>query len=71
MDEEVLYIEGRRNGYSPNQCGPTMTVGEIVDFLDEEFDPDTKVYISNDRGYTFGNIDMSSFELGQIGEDEE
>ena len=32
-----LYIEGRRNGYSPDQCGHTMTVQELIEYL-EQFD---------------------------------
>ena len=31
-----------------------------------EFDEDTPIYLSNDRGYTFGNIDDLSFELEEI-----
>lgn len=55
-----LCIEGRRNGYSPEQCGETMTVRELIEYL-EQFDDDTKVYLSNDNGYTYGNIDNTSF----------
>lgn len=57
----MLFIEGRRNGYSPDQCGRTMTVGELIEHL-EQFDEGTKVYLSNDGGYTYGNIDYNSFE---------
>lgn len=57
----ALYIEGRREGYAPSQCRKTMTVGELQAFLDN-FDEDTPVYLSNDRGYTFGSITESSFE---------
>lgn len=56
----VLYIEGRRNGYDPDQCGRTMTVSEMIDFL-SQFDGDLPIYLSNDSGYTFGNIDEYSF----------
>ena len=56
-----LYIEGRRNGYSPDQCGRTMTVQELIEFL-EQFDEDTEIFIKNDGGYTYGNIDETSFE---------
>ena len=28
-----VYIEGRRNGYSPEQCGRTMTVGDLIAYL--------------------------------------
>lgn len=56
----VLYIEGRRNGYGPDQCGKTMTVSEMIDFL-SQFDGDLPIYLNNDSGYTFGNIDEDSF----------
>lgn len=55
-----LYIEGRRNGYAPEQCGRTMTVGELIAFL-ENFDEDTELYLNNDNGYTYGSIDEQSF----------
>lgn len=56
----VLYIEGRRNGYGPGQCGRTMTVSEMIDFL-SQFDGDLPIYLNNDSSYTFGNIDEYSF----------
>lgn len=56
----ILYIEGRRNGYDPDQCGKTMTVSELIGFL-REFDGDLPVYLKNDGGYTFGNITEGSF----------
>lgn len=56
----VLYIEGRRNGYYPDQCGETMTVSEMIEFL-SQFDGDLPIYLNNDSGYTFGNIDEYSF----------
>lgn len=60
---EVLYIEGRRNGYGPDQCGKTLTVGELVAFLQENYDEDTPIYLRNDKGYTYGNITEGSFEI--------
>lgn len=48
MTKDILFIEGRRNGYHPSQCGKTMTVGELIRFL------------SNDNGYTYGNITEDS-----------
>jgi hypothetical protein len=63
---KALYIEGRRDGYSPTQIRETMTVGELMAYL-EQFDEDAPVYLINDRGYTFGSITESSFE--EIDED--
>lgn len=56
-----LFIQGRRDGYSPDQCGKTMTVGELIALL-EDYDEDAKVYLSNDNGYTYGRISRNSFE---------
>ena len=50
-----VFIEGRRDGYSPEQCGRTMTVGELIAYL-ENFDEDAKIYLENDGGYTYGYI---------------
>ena len=50
-----VYIDSRRDGYSPSQCHDTMTVGELIDIL-SQYDEDQPVYIRNDNGYTYGNI---------------
>lgn len=65
-----VYIEGRRNGYSPEQCGRTMTVGDLIAYL-EQFEEDAEIYINNDNGYTFGSITESSFEESYDDEEEE
>ena len=53
-----VYIDSRRDGYSPSQCHDTMTVGELIDIL-SQYDEDQPVYIRNDNGYTYGNITIS------------
>ena len=53
--KRIVYIRGNRTGYSPNQCGETMTVGDLIHAL-EDFDMDSPVYLNNDNGYTFGEI---------------
>lgn len=52
---KALFIEGNRNGYSPDQCGRTVTVGELISLL-SDFDEDRLVYLRNDNGYTYGSI---------------
>lgn len=52
---DAIYIEGKRNGYGPDQCGQTLTVGELIEIL-EQFDEDSPVYLRNDNGYTYGSI---------------
>ena len=56
-----LFIEGRREAYGTDQIRRTMTVGEIIDWLGQYSD-DTKVYLNNDGGYTYGSITEESFE---------
>lgn len=52
---EAIYIDTKRNGYGPDQCGRTLTVGELIDIL-AAFDEDAPVFLRNDGGYTYGSI---------------
>lgn len=63
---EYVIIEAERTGYEPEQCGETMTVGELIELL-EGYDEDTPVYLSHDNGYSYGainecNIDCTTVE---------
>ena len=64
----VLFINGKRNGYSPEQCGRTLTVGELIDIL-QGYDEDMKVYLENDNGYTYGSI--TDYDIYEDDDDEE
>jgi len=64
----IITIEGRREGYTPEQITHTMTVGELIDYL-SQFDEDRLVMIDNDNGYTYGSICYDSF--GEIEDKEE
>ena len=64
-----LFINGNRNGYDTEQCGRTMTVCELMAYLDQ-FDDDTPVYLKNDNGYTYGSIREEDFS-DDFEEDEE
>lgn len=55
---ENLYINARRYGYTPQQAGETLTVGELMEIL-RNYDEGTPVYISNDNGYTYGYLEES------------
>lgn len=59
-----------RNGYAPNQCGRTMTVGELIEML-HQFDPEEKVYTGHDNRYTYGSIREYDFETFFEEEDED
>ncbi len=54
MENKVI-IEASRDGYSLDQITDTMTVQELIDIL-SEYDPNSKVYLSHDNGYTYGGI---------------
>lgn len=55
-----LIIEVAREGYATDQIHDTMTVGDLIDEL-EQYDEDTRVYVSHDNGYTFGGIRAADF----------
>lgn len=56
-----LILNTSRDGYGTDQIAYTMTVGELIAFL-EDFDPETPVYTGHDNGYTYGPIKEWSFE---------
>ena len=58
---KAVFIEGRRDGYTPSQCYETLTVGELIEVL-EGYNKDMKVYLINDNGYTYGSISYDSIE---------
>lgn len=63
---KALYIEGRRNGYTPEQCGNTLTIKELIETLEclaSEYGESLPVYICNDGGYTYGNIRDYTIEV--------
>jgi len=64
--KEILIMDTRRNGYSPDQCNKTITVGELIEIL-SEYDEDTEIYTSHDKGYTYGNITSRDFETMDTG----
>jgi hypothetical protein len=69
---DALFIEGKRNGYGIDQCGRTLTVGELIEVL-SRYDEDTPVYLRNDNGYTYGSLterDINTAEDLGIDEDE-
>lgn len=49
------YIETSATGYTPEQCGTTITVSDLIGIL-EDLEPDGRIYLRNDNGGTFGRI---------------
>lgn len=60
-EEEEVIIAARREGYSTDQVFRTMTVSELIEYL-EQFNGDAKVYLSHDNGYTYGGITKECFK---------
>ena len=72
MSKQVLIIEAKREGYSIEQAEnerEAITVGELMQML-EDFDEDTKVYISNDNSYTYGSVTEYRIHEDWVDEDE-
>ena len=67
MNEAVIF-NNFKSGYAPEQINQTMTVGELIDFLSENYDEETPIYISNDNGYTYGGITAGQFEIEDLDE---
>lgn len=56
-----VFVNAGRTGYAPEQIRKTMTVGELIAYL-EMFDEDAPVYLKHDNGYTYGGITEKDFE---------
>lgn len=46
-----------------------MTVGELIEMLQEYYNEETEIYLSHDNGYTFGSINETDFEDLEIEEE--
>ena len=65
-----ITLETKREGYSPDQCGSTMTVGELIQYL-SQFDESSKIYFWNDNGYTYGSLKNYQVQVDYEEEDED
>lgn len=65
---KALIMEANRTGYGKDQIRATMTVGDLIAFL-EEYDEDTLIYTSQDNGYTYGGILYENFREEEIEEE--
>ena len=63
--KDILIINTKREGYGVDQIQKTMTVAELISFL-ESYEEETPIYLSFDNGYTYGGITEY-----QISEDEQ
>ena len=67
-----VIINAKREGYGTDQVRSTMTVGELIELL-EECDPEAQVFIGNDRKdygwYTYGGV--TRYDVEEEEEEEE
>ena len=61
MKKTYLCINTARSCYALSQMGSTLSVGELIELL-QEYDDDTPVAFKNDDGYTYGEIYGGSLE---------
>ena len=59
MAKEVI-IRSHRDGYSISQVESTMTIGQLMSYL-ERFPSDAKLYVSHDGGYMFSGVREDDF----------
>lgn len=69
----AIIINANREGYGTDQIRRTLTVSELIEILCG-YDPDSPVYIGNDRReygwYTYGGITENDIEEKDEQEDE-
>jgi hypothetical protein len=65
---QYLRIEAERQVYAPTDVRRTMTVGELISFL-QDFPEDMPVILSHDNGYTFGGINYENLIDGEYADE--
>lgn len=68
--ERVIIEAFGGEGYSFSQIQSTMTVGELIQLL-QEYDEDAKIYLSYDNRYTVSGLNSSMIGSEKADEDEE
>jgi len=68
---KALVFEARRDGYGIDQIADhAMTVAELKEILDD-YNDDTLIVMSHDRGYTYGSINVYDSYEAQESDDGE
>lgn len=68
MRKEIL-LEATRNGYSTYGCGDTLTIGQLIELL-QQYDKDTLVYFSHDYGNSYGSLSFETIWEAEESDDE-
>ena len=72
MKTNYVILKATRTMYSPDQCNvkSTMTIGQLKELLENQYDDELPIFFSNDNGYTYGIITEDSIEEVEADEDE-
>ena len=67
---KTILIDADRTAYAPSDIRNTMTLGELIEWLEsvrdcEEIDEGTPIYLRHDRGNTYGGITKECFSGGK------
>lgn len=65
----TIIISANREAYGKDEV-KTMTVAEIIEAL-QEFDPEDRVILSHDGGYTYGGFHKCHYDYEYDDEEEE
>lgn len=68
--KDILMIHADNTGYDINQIKETMTVGELIKFLEDNYDEDKQIYMSFDNGFTYGGITEDKIHMAEAKENE-
>lgn len=71
MNNKRVIVSTCREAYSSDDIKNTMSVQDLIDFLNENYYGDEKIYLSFDNGYTYGSLQERSFLNDEELNDEE
>lgn len=72
MENLIAILQTTRTHYTAEDAAiRTLTVGEVIRALEENFDEDMPLVFSNDNGYTYGTISTVLFDTEEIDTEEE
>jgi hypothetical protein len=61
-----MFINSDMTHYDLQEClNNTMTIGQLIDYLQDNYSDDDKIYLRNDNGYSYTAITESTIECKQ------
>lgn len=70
--EKIAILKTNRSEYSIKEAAnSSITVRELIEYLEDNLDPDSRIVFSNDNGYTYGYITESVVDEETLEEEPE